>query len=76
MHETGVSMLYTAIVLFFGFIIYTASSFGGTVSMGILISFTLIIAVISNLLFLPSLLLWLEKSMNKKIVSQGVDIEE
>jgi predicted RND superfamily exporter protein len=76
MRETGVSMLYTAIVLFFGFIIYTASSFGGTISMGILISFTLIVAVISNLLFLPSLLLWLEKSMNKKTVNQGLDFEE
>jgi predicted RND superfamily exporter protein len=74
--ETGVSMLYTAIVLFFGFIIYTASSFGGTISMGILISFTLIVAVISNLLVLPSLLLWLEKSMNKKTVEQGLDFEE
>ncbi len=73
--ETGVSMLYTAIVLFFGFIIYTASGFGGTISMGILISFTLIVAVISNLLFLPSLLLWLEKSINKKTLEQGLDFE-
>lgn len=76
MRETGVSMLYTAIVLFFGFIIYTVSSFGGTISMGILISFTLIVAVISNLLFLPSLLLWLEKSINKKTLEQGLDFEE
>ena len=76
MRETGVSMLYTAIVLFFGFIIYTASNFGGTISMGILISFTLVVAVISNLVFLPSLLLWLEKEMNKKTVEQGLDFEE
>ncbi len=76
MRETGVSMLYTAFVLFFGFIIYTASSFGGTISMGILVSFTLIVAVISNLLILPSLLLWLEKSTNKKMLEQGVDFEE
>jgi predicted RND superfamily exporter protein len=74
--ETGVSMLYTAFVLFFGFIIYTVSSFGGTISMGILISFTLIVAVISNLLFLPSLLLWLEKSINKKTLEQGLEFEE
>ena len=76
MRETGVSMLYTAIVLFFGFIIYTASSFGGTISMGVLVSFTLIVAVISNLLILPSLLLWLEKSINKKMLEQGLDFEE
>lgn len=76
MRETGVSMLYTAFVLFFGFIIYTVSSFGGTISMGILISFTLIIAVISNLLFLPSLLLWMEKSINKKTLDQGLTFEE
>lgn len=64
--EAGISMIYTAIVLFFGFSIFAASSFGGTKSMGILVSITLLIAVISNLTLLPSLLLSLEKSMNEK----------
>ncbi len=59
--ETGVSMLYTSIVLFFGFGIFTLSSFGGTQAMGILVSLTLIVAVTSNLILLPSLLFGLDR---------------
>jgi len=57
LRETGVSMLYSSIVLFFGFAIFMASSFGGTQAMGFLISFTLLIALFSNLFILPSILL-------------------
>ncbi|MFP4367512.1 MAG: efflux RND transporter permease subunit [Bacteroidales bacterium] len=64
--EAGVSMLYTAIVLFFGFGIFSLSGFGGTVALGILISFTLLIAVTSNLILLPSMLLSLERIIIKK----------
>ncbi|MBN2637031.1 MAG: MMPL family transporter [Prolixibacteraceae bacterium] len=59
--ETGVSMLYTSIVLFFGFGIFTLSNFGGTQAMGVLVSLTLVVAVTSNLILLPSLLLGLDK---------------
>ena len=59
--ETGVSMVYTAVILFFGFFIFTASNFGGTSALGVLISVTLLIAMFSNLIFLPVLLLSLEK---------------
>ena len=61
LRETGVSMLYTSIVLFFGFGIFTISSFGGTMAMGILVSLTLLVAVTSNLILLPSLLSGLER---------------
>jgi len=54
-------MIYSSIVLFFGFIIFTFSSFGGTVALGYLIAFTLVIALLSNLFILPSLLLSLDK---------------
>lgn len=64
--ETGVSMVYTAIVLFFGFGMFMLSSFGGTAALGILISFTLLIAYCSNLILLPAFLLSLEKRMLKK----------
>ncbi len=64
--ETGVSMFYTSIILFFGFSVFIASSFGGTVSLGILVSITLIIAMFSNLLLLPSLLLSLEKLVTNR----------
>ncbi|MEO0310459.1 MAG: hypothetical protein RIQ89_116 [Bacteroidota bacterium] len=59
--ETGVSMVYTAVILFCGFFIFTASSFGGTSALGILISVTLLIAMLSNLIFLPTLLRTLER---------------
>jgi predicted RND superfamily exporter protein len=59
--ETGVSMLYTSVVLFFGFGIFAVSSFGGTRAMGILVSLTLVIAVISNLVLLPTLLFSLNR---------------
>ena len=65
--ETGVSMFYTSIVLFFGFSVFAISSFGGTVALGILVSITLLFAMLANLLLLPSLLLSLERSIaNKK----------
>ncbi len=64
--ETGVSMIYTAIILFAGFFIFAASSFGGTSALGVLISVTLLIAMFSNLILLPSLLLSLEKRIITK----------
>lgn len=67
LRETGVSMFYTSIVLFFGFLVFTVSSFGGTIALGGLVSVTLLFAMVSNLLLLPSLLLSLEsKIANKK----------
>ncbi|MFP2996923.1 efflux RND transporter permease subunit [Spongiivirga sp. MCCC 1A20706] len=69
--ETGVSMFYTSIVLFFGFSVFMISSFGGTVALGGLVSATLLFAMLSNLLLLPCLLLSLEKSIaNKKILKK------
>ena len=64
--ETGVSMFYTSIVLFFGFSVFTVSSFGGTIALGGLVSATLLFAMLSNLILLPSLLLSLEKSIANK----------
>ena len=64
--ETGPSMIYTAVILFSGFFIFTASSFGGTSALGVLVSITLLIAMISNLIFLPTLLLSLEKRIITK----------
>lgn len=61
LNETAYSMIYSAIVLFFGFYIFTLSSFGGTEALGYLVSFTLLVALFSNLFVLPSLLLSLDK---------------
>jgi predicted RND superfamily exporter protein len=62
--ETGVSMFYTSVVLFFGFFIFMASDFGGTVALGLLVSITLLLAMLANLLLLPALLLSLERVIN------------
>lgn len=74
LRETGVSMFYTSIVLFFGFIVFTTSSFGGTVALGALVSATLLFAMLSNLLLLPSLLLSLERSIANKEVMRKPSI--
>jgi predicted RND superfamily exporter protein len=66
LNETGVSMLYTSVVLFFGFGIFTLSNFGGTQAMGVLVSLTLLVAVTSNLILLPSLLLGLNRLTTTK----------
>ena len=66
LRETGVSMFYTSIVLFFGFLVFTLSSFGGTIALGGLVSITLLLAMVSNLLLLPSLLLTFEKKIANK----------
>ena len=66
LRETGVSMFYTSIVLFFGFSVFTISSFGGTVALGALVSVTLLFAMLSNLLLLPTLLLSLERRIANK----------
>ena len=59
--ETGYSMIYSSTILFFGFAIFIFSTFGGTQALGFLISFTLLVAGLLNMLVLPSLLLTLDK---------------
>ena len=71
LRETGVSMFYTSIVLFFGFSVFITSNFGGTVALGALISGTLLLAMMANLLLLPVLLLSLERNIaNKKVLKE------
>jgi hypothetical protein len=55
--DTGLSMVYTVTILFFGFAIFSVSEFGGTAALGILISLTLIMSLITNLILLPAILL-------------------
>jgi uncharacterized protein len=62
---TGISMFYTAIILFFGFGIFAVSNFKGTVYLGSLISITLLMGMIANLILLPALLMTLDNSRNK-----------
>ncbi|MCS3799773.1 RND family transporter [Niastella sp. OAS944] len=60
-HKTGISIIYTSLVLIAGFVIFCFSSFGGTQAIGWLTSLTLVLATLTNLIFLPALLLTLIK---------------
>jgi predicted RND superfamily exporter protein len=75
LRETGVSMLYTVVVLFFGFGVYSISRFGGTVALGVLVSLTLLVAVTANLILLPSLLHSLEKMTTTKAFTESLPEE-
>ncbi|MEJ0102894.1 MAG: MMPL family transporter [Bacteroidota bacterium] len=63
-HSTGISIIYTSMVLIAGFIIFCFSGFGGTKALGWLTSLTLVSATITNLVLLPALLITIGK--NKK----------
>ena len=75
LRETGVSMFYTSIVLFFGFSVFIISDFGGTKALGGLVSATLLFAMLANLILLPSLLLSLERSIANKQVLKKPQID-
>lgn len=67
--QTGVSMVYTAFILFAGFAIFTASTFQGTVSLGILVSITLLMGMTSNLVLLPAFLMTVYERRRKKVMA-------
>ncbi len=56
LRATGKAILLTSFVLMSGFLVFTLSSFGGTVNMGGLTALTLGVAMVANLLLLPALL--------------------
>ncbi|MDF2449390.1 MAG: hypothetical protein K0R26_1894 [Bacteroidota bacterium] len=76
--DTGLSMVYTSIILFSGFSIFAASSFGGTVALGVLVSITLLISMFTNIILLPAILLSIHrKSIKKEIIEEPlIDIED
>jgi hypothetical protein len=83
LRETGFSMIYSSIVLFFGFGIFALSSFGGTQALGYLVSFTLLMGLLVNIIILPALLLSLDKKVTTRrfnepffeIFDEEIDIE-
>lgn len=64
--ETGLSIIYTSVILFFGFIVFVFSQFGGTQALGYLSALTYLIALFTNMLILPCLLLSLERRLTTK----------
>ncbi len=77
--ETGISMIYSAIVLVLGFGVFIVSGFGGTQALGMLISITLFIALFFNIIVLPSLILTLDKIITtrafRKPIIEIYDVE-
>ena len=59
--NTGLSIVYTSLVLTAGFILFCVSGFGGTKALGWLTSLTLLVATITNLVLLPVLLITFNK---------------
>ncbi|MBP7497192.1 MAG: MMPL family transporter [Bacteroidales bacterium] len=75
--ETGISMIYTAVVFVLGFSIFMLSGFGGTKALGMLISISLFIALFFNLIVLPSFMVGVDRAIRyKKIRKPIIDIEE
>ena len=56
-HSTGISIIYTSLVLIAGFIIFCFSGFDGTKALGWLTSLTLVTATFTNLVLLPAILI-------------------
>jgi predicted RND superfamily exporter protein len=67
--EVSVGIIYTSVVLLAGFCMFALSRFGGIQAMGVLTSLTLLVAMLTNLLVLPALLL----SLNKSIMSKAFE---
>jgi hypothetical protein len=63
--HTGISIIYTSLVLITGFVIFCFSGFGGTQALGWLTSLTLVVATLTNLVLLPVLLM--SFSYHKKV---------
>jgi uncharacterized protein len=64
-HSTGISIIYTSLVLIAGFVIFCFSGFGGTQALGWLTSLTLVMATLTNLIFLPALLIAISPRKSK-----------
>jgi hypothetical protein len=65
-NKTGISILYTSMVLIAGFVIFCFSDFGGIFALGWLTSLTLVIATVTNLVFLPALLITMTRGRRVK----------
>jgi uncharacterized protein len=70
--DTGLSIVYTSLILVVGFMVFTISNFGGTKALGLLTSFTLLLSMFINLSVVPALLMWMDKVMTNKSKETGL----
>lgn len=66
LRETGLGIFYTSVILFFGFLMFVFSQFGGTKALGLLVSITIMVGMATNLIILPALLLTLERKFSMR----------
>ncbi len=66
LRDAWVSIFYTSVILFFGFSVFAASEFGGTVALGILTATTIVVAMFTNIFLLPAILLSLDRAATTK----------
>lgn len=64
--HTGISIIYTSLVLIAGFVIFCFSDFGGTKALGWLTSLTLVVGTLTNLVLLPVLILTMQGRKHTK----------
>lgn len=74
-HDTGLSIIYTSLILIAGFGVFALSQFDGTKSLGYLTSLTLFLAMVANLTLQPALLLWIDKAQQRKIHTEWLEDE-
>lgn len=79
--DTGLSIIYTSLILTAGFGVFAVSQFDGTKALGYLTSLTLLLAMVTNLVLQPALLLWMAKAIGRnktsvKWLSEEGDDEE
>ena len=65
--ERGIGMFYTSVILLFGFSVFMMSDFGGTVALGGLVSLTLLFSMFSNLILLPSIIIYQKNNLIKNL---------
>lgn len=69
-HDTGLSIIFTSLILIAGFAVFAVSEFEGTKALGFLTSLTLLLAMVFNLTLQPALLLWMDKSKRRKRIEK------
>lgn len=63
--ETGISIIYTSLILAAGFVVFLVSQFDGTKALGYLTALTLFLAMVTNLTILPAFLVWFDRQKKK-----------
>lgn len=71
LRETIPSMVYTSLILFFGFLVFGVSTFQGTVALGLMTSCTLMVALMSNMLLLPALILSFDRRRKLRLARKN-----